>query len=121
MNDQHRLKISAYMVGFLLSLYLTLTAYYLVVKEMFPPFTLTVAIVTLALVQFAIQVVFFLHVGEETKPRWNIKTFAYMLLVVVILVVGSLWIMANLDYHHGSTPPAQVDEQIIEDEGIKAH
>ena len=122
MNNQHRLKISAYTVGFLLSVYLTLTAYFLVVKEVFPPLTLTVAVITLALVQFAVQVIFFLHVGEEAKPRWHVKTFGYTVLVVAILVIGSLWIMANLDYHHGkSMSPAQTDEYIIKDEGIKTH
>lgn len=121
MKNQHRYKLSAYMVGFLLSLYLTFTAYYLTVKEVFQPTTLMVAIVALALVQFSVQVIFFLHVGEEAKPRWNLITLLFMLLVVSIVVIGSIWIMTNLDYHHGTMSPGQTDEFIIEDEGMKPH
>ncbi len=119
MSDQkHRLKISAYILGFGLSLYLTLTAYWLTAHDVFQATTFMVAIMTLALLQFAIQVIFFLHIGEESKPRWNLTTLGFMLLVVAILVIGSLWIMENLSYHHG-TPAHQAEQTIVEDEGIE--
>lgn len=123
MSDRkHRLKISAYIFGFALSLYLTLTAYWLTVNGMFQPTTFMVAIMALALLQFAIQVIFFLHIGEESKPRWNLTTLCFMMLIVAIVVVGSLWIMDNLSYHHGShdtATPEQTDQYIIKDEGIE--
>lgn len=123
MSDRnHRLKISAYIFGFALSLYLTLTAYWLTVNDIFEPTTFMIAIMALALLQFSIQVVFFLHIGEESKPRWNLTTFGFMLLVVAIVVIGSLWIMDNLSYHHGAqdtATPGQVEREIVEDEGIE--
>lgn len=121
-DKKHRLKFSAYVFGFALSLYLTLTAYWLTVNDMFEPTTFLVAILTLALLQFAIQVIFFLHIGEESKPRWNLTTLLFMLLVVAIVVIGSLWIMDNLSYHHGghdTMTPKEVDEHLIKDEGIE--
>jgi cytochrome o ubiquinol oxidase operon protein cyoD len=42
--------------------------------------------------------VFFLHVGSERKPRWKIGVMVLMLCFVLILVVGSIWIMNNLNY-----------------------
>ncbi len=116
----HKLKLSAYVFGFAMSLYLTLTAYWLTVQDMFQPTTFMVAILTLAVLQFSIQVIFFLHIGEESKPRWNLTTLAFMLLVVGILVIGSLWIMDNLSYHHGA--PAEddnIEKIIVEDELIE--
>jgi cytochrome o ubiquinol oxidase operon protein cyoD len=63
-----------------------------------------------------VQLVFFLHLGGEGKPRWRLTAFLFMLLVLVILVFGSLWIMYNLDYHM-TMSPEELDSQIIEDEG----
>jgi cytochrome o ubiquinol oxidase operon protein cyoD len=59
--------------------------------------------------------VFFLHLGRETKPRWKLAVFVGMIIIVAILAFGSLWIMANLNYHMA---PSQTDTFIVKDEGI---
>lgn len=46
-----------------------------------------------------IQLFFFLHLGQESKPYWNSQLFLFMLTILVILVIGSLWIMHNLSYN----------------------
>lgn len=89
----------AYVTGFVLSLLLTLLAYLLVTKSVVDTSLVVPGIVVLAVVQLVVQLVFFLHLGRETKPRWNLMAFLFMLLVVFIVVVGSLWIMRNLDYN----------------------
>jgi cytochrome o ubiquinol oxidase operon protein cyoD len=71
----------------------------------------------LALAQAIAQLVWFLHLGHESAPRWKLVAFAFMLLVLVILIVGSIWIMNNLNYHTMS--PADTTTFIIHDEGIK--
>jgi len=40
---------------------------------------------------------FFLHVGEEAKPRWEIISFYFMVVVLFIVVLGTLWIMFDLN------------------------
>jgi cytochrome o ubiquinol oxidase operon protein cyoD len=87
-----------YLVGFLWSLVLTFAAYDLVIHHTLSATPLVAAIIGLALVQFVIQLVFFLHLGRETKPRWKLFVFFFMIMVVLILVLGSLWIMHNLNY-----------------------
>lgn len=114
----HKYKISAYVIGFTISLYLTLFAYFLTTREMLPHLSLMIAIIVLALLQFVVQVVFFLHVGEEAKPRWSLAAFLSMMLMIAIVVVGSIWIMANLDYHH-DVDSNQAAEKLIKDEGLK--
>ncbi len=106
-----------YVVGFVMSLLLTLIAYLAVVNHMLSTPVLIATILGLAVIQLAVQLRLFLHLGQEAKPRWNLLAFAFMGLVVAILVLGSLWIMNNLDYHMGS--PAETDHYIMEDEGIK--
>lgn len=88
----------SYLLGFLLSVLLTLGMYFSATQKVFSKGGLLFIIVGLALVQMFVQFVFFLHLGKESKPRWGVMVFLFMLLIVVVLVFGSLWIMNNLDY-----------------------
>jgi cytochrome o ubiquinol oxidase subunit IV len=109
--DNHHNR-TIYIVGFGLSLILTLTAYTLVVQELLSRRVLLISITILAITQLIVQLVCFLHLGNESKPRWNLMTFLFMLLVLFIVVFGSLWIMTHLDYHNQTSP-----QEIVEDEG----
>lgn len=88
-----------YVTGFILSIALTLAAYSLVVQRTLPVRWIIISIVGLAVAQLFVQLFFFLHMGNERKPRWNLMAFLFMVMVVVIVAFGSLWIMNNLDYN----------------------
>lgn len=68
-----------------------------------------------AISQLVVQLFFFLHVGHESKPRWNLFSLLFMLLILIIIVAGSLWIMANLDYHMMSSSPQEMDARMLEE------
>jgi len=85
-------------IGFAYSIVLTLAAYFLVVEKVISGWVLDATIVTLCLAQITVQLLFFLHLKNESRPRWKLLIFLFMLGVVVILIAGSLWIMHNLDY-----------------------
>lgn len=104
--------VVSYIVGFVLSVVLTLLAYFAVTQHWLEGSGLVGLIMGLAAVQFIVQVVFFLHLGGETKPRWRLSAFLFMLLVLVIIVGGSLWIMENLNYNMMMTPE-QMDEYML--------
>ncbi len=87
----------SYIIGFVLSIVLTLAAYFLVTEHVLAGWTLIFAIIGLSIVQVLVQLLFFLHLGQESKPYWNLISFLFMVLVVGIVVAGSLWIMYNLD------------------------
>lgn len=110
----------SYIVGFVLSIALTLVAYFTVVNDWLSGRGALLFVATLAVVQLLVQLLFFLHMGQERGPRWNLMTFIYAGMVVVIVVIGSLWIMYNLNYNmvHEMTPE-ELERAIIEDEGIK--
>jgi cytochrome o ubiquinol oxidase operon protein cyoD len=99
---------ASYTLGFVLSIALTVLAYLLVVHRSAAHHTLIVVIITMALVQFLVQIIFFLHLGTETRPRWKLLAFGFMVMTVTILVFGSLWIMDNLNYHMMSPHEEQV-------------
>lgn len=87
-----------YTIGFVLSLVLTLVAYNLAVYgEANTLLLLTLGV--LAIAQMIVQLVFFLHLGDEVRPRYKLASFVFMAGILLIIVVGSLWIMANLDYN----------------------
>jgi cytochrome o ubiquinol oxidase operon protein cyoD len=117
MSTDHRHALASYITGFVLSLAFTLTAYLLVSRHTFASGPLIAAIVVLAVIQLLVQLVLFLHLGSEPKPRWNLVVSLFAALVVFILVFGSLWIMNNLNYHMMS--PANTDQYIIHDEGVQ--
>lgn len=114
---EHKTLVS-YIAGFVSSVVLTITAYILVVQDSFSKEVLVGTILGLAILQLFAQLYFFLHLGRETKPRWKLTIFAFMTMVLMIVVLGSLWIMYSLDYRM-EMPPHELDTQIIEDEGYQ--
>ena len=113
----------AYTLGLGLSLVLTMAAYLLVDRHVhshhliYSDSWLIAVIIALALGQFIAQMIFFMHLGAEPKPKWNVAVFGFMATVVLILVIGSLWIMNSLNYHVDS--PTMTDKSIIKDEGFR--
>jgi cytochrome o ubiquinol oxidase operon protein cyoD len=97
-HDETKLKLRSYVIGFSLSIFLTLTAYLLVTHQAANRDVLIGIVIVLAMIQFLVQIFYFLHLGQETKPRWKLGVFFFMIGVVLIIVFGSLWIMANLNY-----------------------
>ncbi|MDI1353249.1 MAG: cytochrome o ubiquinol oxidase subunit IV [bacterium] len=86
----------SYIVGFVSSLILTVFAFYLVAYSGLSPKTLYVSIGALAIIQLFVQIVFFLHLNTDSKASWNLLSFLFTVVVVLVLVIGTLWIMYNL-------------------------
>ena len=82
--------LKSYLFGFIVSIALTLGAYFIRAE---------IAIVTFAATQALLQLLLFFDLRHEDNPRWNLLVFLFMLLVLFILVTGSIWIMKNLDYN----------------------
>lgn len=103
-HDSERTTLRTYVTGFVSSVVLTVAAYVMVVDNAFSKWTLAIVVALLALIQFMVQLVFFLHLGQDTKPRFKVGVFLFMLLVLLIIVVGSLWIMHSLNYRMDMSP-----------------
>ncbi len=90
--------LKSYIVGFILSIVLTLAAYFLVVEHMLTGLALVASIAFLAVLQIVVQLLFFLHLGKDENAYWDLHVFFFMLSVVLVLVFGSIWIMYHLNY-----------------------
>ena len=87
-----------YVIVFVSSIVLTMSAYLLTYYHAGGRSLLFGLLAVLALIQFSVQLIFFLHVGKEFSPRLKLIVTLFMILVVLIIVGGSLWIMYNLNH-----------------------
>lgn len=111
--------LKSYTVGFVLSIILTLLPFYIVVNEMVSGWSLVASLFGFAFAQLLVQLQFFIHLGEESKPRWNLIMFLSMALFLLIVVIGSIWVMNSLNYN--MMPGHQVEQQLLEEEGFHNH
>lgn len=118
MNQRHTDMIRSYVIGFILSLSLTLASYTVAVSSQANAVSYSIAVlIGLAIVQIIVQVIYFLHLAREPKPRWNTIAFITMVMVVLFIVVGSIWIMNNLNYNMMHND--KVETMMMHDEGIE--
>ena len=114
--------LTTYIIGFVLSIALTFAAYFMVVdRDILPHLTLwTIALVIVffAVVQFIVQLFFFLHLRVKAKPRWRFVVFFFMILVVIILAGGSLWIMGSLNSRMMMMTPDQINQYMNDQVGL---
>ena len=87
-----------YIIGFILCLLLTFSSYLIVSNHLLPRLPLLLTLSGLGLLQAVVQLFFFLHLGKESNPKWHLWAFFSMISVLVILIVGSIWIIYNLNY-----------------------
>lgn len=96
-NDRSKTQTS-YVTGFILSILLTLIPYFLVMTHLLSGYPLVAVILIIAMGQLAVQLLFFLHMREESKPRLNLLVFLSFIGIICIVIVASLWIMQHLNY-----------------------
>jgi cytochrome o ubiquinol oxidase subunit IV len=102
--------VKNYIIGFVGSIILTLLAYGLTVTGgLGRGIVLLVLLGILALSQMVVQLMFFLHLPEEVKPRYKMLSFGAMASILIIVVVGSLWIMNHLNYNMMHMSPQAKD------------
>lgn len=89
--------LKLYLSGFALCLILTALSFIFAGKKIFHTPLLIGALILLAIVQAFVQLVFFMHFGKESKPRWMMVVFYFMATILIIVVVLSLWIISDLN------------------------
>ena len=101
-------RLVSYAVGFILSVILTIVAYAVVVNDTitraYAAPLLAIVISLLASVQLVVQLLFFMHLSEEQRPRWKLMTFIFCFVILGVIVFGSLWIMFDLNGRMMMTP-----------------
>ncbi|WML55860.1 cytochrome C oxidase subunit IV family protein [Neobacillus sp. PS3-12] len=94
MYEQQHGSIKAYVTGFIFSIVLTIIPLVLVLNHMLAKTALLVSILLAAVLQFVIQLFFFMHIRDGEGPRYNVAALILGLVFVLTIVVGAIWIMS---------------------------
>lgn len=85
--------------GLVLSLIFTVLAYFIAVEHWLSGWGLVFTIFGICIIQAMTQLIFFMHLFLESKPKWNSLVFFFLVLVMFVVIGGTLWIMNNLNYN----------------------
>ncbi len=100
---------NGYMTGFALSVVLTAIPFALVMGEMLDSKNVTIGIIlALGAAQIVVHVVYFLHMDAKAEEGWNLMSFLFTATLLIIMMVGSMWIMAHLHSNTHAPTPAEV-------------
>lgn len=91
--------IKSYLVGLGLATLLTFVSFFVSGTTLVWSPSIPVALVVLAIAQMGVHLVFFLHITTAPDSVNNVLALAFGVLIVFLLLVGSLWIMANLNHN----------------------
>lgn len=86
-----------YLIGLVLSAFLTAAAFYFVQSDWLWRPSIPVALSVLAVSQIGVHLVFFLHLTTGKDNVNNILALAFGTLIVGLVIGGTLWISYNLD------------------------
>lgn len=93
-----RAGFTSYFAGLALALALTGASFWAADTHLIYGPGIPAALVTLALAQMGIHLVFFLHMTTAPDNTNNVLALAFGILVVFLVVAGSLWIMTHLSH-----------------------
>jgi cytochrome o ubiquinol oxidase operon protein cyoD len=100
--------VGSYFIGLGLATLLTVVSFFIAISGtalVWGP-SIPVALVVLAIAQMGAHLVFFLNITTGPDNVNNVMALAFGLLIVLLLLAGSLWIMANMN--HNMMPMDQI-------------
>ena len=91
--------VRGYLIGLALAAALTAASFYAAGSGLIYGPAIPAALVALAVAQMGVHLVFFLHITTGPDNTNNVLALAFGILIVTLVIVGSLWIMANLNHN----------------------
>ena len=95
-----------YTTGLFLAVLLTATSFWAANTTLLWGPGIPLGLAVLAIAQMGVHLVFFLHITTGPDNANNVLALAFGVLIVILVVAGSLWIMANLN--DNMMPPAEL-------------
>jgi cytochrome o ubiquinol oxidase operon protein cyoD len=86
-----------YTIGLVLAVGLTATSFWVANTSLLWTPGVPLGLAVLAIAQMGVHLVFFLHITTGPDNTNNVLALAFGVLIVILVVVGSLWIMFNLN------------------------
>jgi cytochrome o ubiquinol oxidase operon protein cyoD len=89
--------VLVYTIGLVLAVILTTTSFWVANTSLIWGPGIPIGLVVLAIAQMGVHLVFFLHITTGPDNTNNVLALAFGILIVLLVVVGSAVIMANLN------------------------
>ena len=89
--------VGIYTIGLALAVILTATSFWVANTSLLWGPGIPLGLVVLAIAQMGVHLVFFLHITTGPDNTNNVLALAFGVLIVFLVVIGSLWIMTNLN------------------------
>jgi cytochrome o ubiquinol oxidase operon protein cyoD len=97
--------VRGYLIGLALSVLLTAISFSVPGTTLVWAPAIPIALVVFAIAQMGVHLVFFLHITTAPDSTNNVLALAFGVLIVFLVIGGSLWIMANLNYNMMNAMP----------------
>jgi cytochrome o ubiquinol oxidase subunit IV len=91
--------VTSYLIGLGLAVLLTIVSFFISGTTLVWQPSIPVALVVLAVAQMGVHLVFFLHITTGPDNTNNVLALAFGVLIVLLILTGSLWIMANMNHN----------------------
>ena len=103
-HEEPTASILSYTAGLGLAILLTIMSFVVSQTNLLWTPGIPVGLVVLAFAQIGVHLVFFLHLGSGADNTNNILALAFGVLIVFLVIVGSIWIIANLHWNMMDMP-----------------
>lgn len=94
----------SYIVGLGLALLLTGVSFWVASTSALWGPGVAVGLVVLAIAQMGVHLVFFLHITSGPDNANNVLALAFGVLIVLLVMVGTIWIMAHMNANMTMSP-----------------
>jgi len=98
--------VGIYLIGLGLATLLTIVSFFIARTTLVWQPSIPVALAVLAIAQMGVHLVFFLHITTGPDNVNNVMALAFGVLIVLLVIAGSLWIMAHMN--HNMLPMDQI-------------
>ena len=94
----------SYIIGLALALILTAVSFWVASTSVLWGPGVAVGLVVLAIAQMGVHLVFFLHITSGPDNANNVLALAFGVLIVLLVMIGTIWIMAHLNANMAPSP-----------------
>ena len=91
--------VKEYVRGLVFSIILTIVPFAMVMAGVGSTQFIIGVIMVFAVAQILVQLVFFLHMNTSSEQMWNTSSAVFVVVIVAIILIGSLWIMDHLNHN----------------------
>jgi cytochrome o ubiquinol oxidase operon protein cyoD len=96
-REQMLWEFFVYTAGFVLAIILTAISFWAADTSLLWPPGVPLGLAVLAIAQMGVHLVFFIHITTGPDNTNNVLALAFGILIVVVVLIGSLWIMTDLN------------------------